>query len=414
LAGPPSPIAPRGLASATPMFQWSAVTDAAGYAIEILDTTDTAITYPLPPTSVTGTSYTLTSPLAPGRTYQWQVAAYDGSGTVNGRSAQETSWSNPLTFHVPPPVPQLDPVAGVTGLLKHPTPTFRWTTTPGAVGYRIEITGGVGVFVLPPTNVGTTSYTPSAPLAAGSTYSWRVLAYDGTGAKSDWSDLQTFHVLPATPSPAAPSGPTPSTTPALMWAASAGAAGYQVEIADITGGGDTIVLPPTNVVDTSYTPSAPLTVGHTYQWQVLAYDSSGADSTWSSPSTFSIASTPTPTPPPTPTSTPTSTPPYVRGLAGVVEVKRKIRALTIAFDQALQSVSADSPGFYEVTQGVKRRKTIVYTKPVRILSVSYDGSRGVTVRLARPVKGPLRLVVSPGIVGADGVGGTQGYTTIVD
>ncbi len=146
-----------------------------------------------------------------------------------------------------------------------------------------------------------------------------------------------------------------------------------------------------------------MTAGHTYQWQVAAYDNTGAVGTWSSPTTFSV-----PLPPP-------PSPPYVTGIAGVAHAKKKqVSAVTIAFDEALQSASADSMGFYQVVQGVKKGKRIVYKKPVKIASVSYDGSRDVTVRLAKPVKGPIRLMVSPGIVAADGTSTAPGYSVTVD
>ena len=98
----------------------------------------------------------------------------------------------------------------------------------------------------------------------------------------------------------------------------------------------------------------------------------------------------------------------------MAHAKKKVSAITIAFDEALEMASADSMAFYQLTPVIKKRKKVTYGKPVALASISYDGSRDVTVRLARPIKGPLRLVVSPGIVAADSAAGVQGYAAIVE
>ncbi len=399
LSGPPMLIPFSGPVTAAPTFQWSTVTNAVGYEVEILNITD-GETGSLPSlTPVEVTSYTPSSPLAPGQTYQWQVEAFDQNGLV-------TLWSSPLTFHVPPSPPSPTSPSGTTDLT---TPMFQWSPAAGAAGYQFEltdVTGGGDTVVVGPTNVGGTSYTPAGALTVGHTYQWQVLTHDSSGADSAWSSPVTFHIVPPPPSLISPAGTTTSTTPTFQWSAAAGAAGYQIEIADVTGGGDAVILAPTKVAVLTYTLAAPLTAGHTYQWQVLAYDTSGADSSWSSAMSFSI--------PPTNSQSNGSspTPPSVSGLVGVTHVKKKVSAITIAFDEALESASADSIGFYQVAPEMKKRKRIVYGKPVTI-AVSYDGSHDVTIRLARPVKGPLRLMVSPGIIAADGVAGEQPYTVTV-
>src|SRR5262249_7299670 len=86
----------------------------------------------------------------------------------------------------------------------------------------------------------------------------------------------------------APAGTTSSASPIFQWSAASGASGYKIEVVDNTGGANTLVIGPTTVSGTSYTPGSPLTVGHTYQWHLLATDSSGATSSWSSPLTFHV------------------------------------------------------------------------------------------------------------------------------
>ena len=103
LAGPPTPTFANPLASGTtPTFRWSAVLTAVGYQVEVFDTTNGTLTSPQTPITVlNATSYTMGTPLTPGHTYQWEVAALDSLG-------QETAWSPLLNFRVSPPVVKVD------------------------------------------------------------------------------------------------------------------------------------------------------------------------------------------------------------------------------------------------------------------------------------------------------------------
>ena len=82
----PTPIAPSGsVTTETPTFQWSAVPEATGYYLSIVDTT-TQVTI-ANNLQVTGTSYTPATSLTNGDSYQWQVQAYDGSARLARRAA---------------------------------------------------------------------------------------------------------------------------------------------------------------------------------------------------------------------------------------------------------------------------------------------------------------------------------------
>jgi hypothetical protein len=103
----------------------------------------------------------------------------------------------------------------------------------------------------------------------------------------------------------------------------------------------------------------------------------------------------------------------VTGLVAVARARKKVSTITIAFDEALQAASADSIAFYQVAPVTRRRKKVIYGKPVAIASARYDGGRDVTIRLARPVKGPVRLLVSAGIRAADGTPSARSFTLTV-
>ena len=108
-----------------PTFQWSAVADAAGYEIEIEDTTANTIGYVLYPTSVTGTSYALGQtadarphvPVAGGR-LRPEIRPDDRleqPGLVPGLA--------PLPFPLSPPTP-----VWPSGTTTSASPTFQWSS----------------------------------------------------------------------------------------------------------------------------------------------------------------------------------------------------------------------------------------------------------------------------------------------
>ncbi len=410
----PQPTGPIGqVKGATPTLQWSPVANAAGYNVYINDTT-TGKPIPGSPFSVPAgsgggdLSYPLATPLPVADSYSFYVRAVFANGSLGAPGRTDDFTVSTASDLAGPPTPQ-----GPAGAISATQPTFRWSSVSNAAGYEIAIddtTDNTIGYVLDPTSVAGASYSLGQTLTPGHTYQWQVAAYDASGQETAWSSPTLFSISSSQPALAAPGGTITTAGPTFAWSAVPGAAGYRVEIADVTGGASILVVGPTNVAGTSYSPAAVLTPGHTYQWQVAAFDSAGVMGPWSSPTTFLISS---PSQPPvTPPLTPA--PPVVSGLVGVTHAKKKLVAITIAFDEALAAGSASSASFYQVTPVMKKRKKVVFGAPLTIASVSYDGSRDVMVRLARPAKGPLRLVVLPGIAAADGAASEQTYTVTVD
>ena len=86
----------------------------------------------------------------------------------------------------------------------------------------------------------------------------------------------------------------------------------------------------------------------------------------------------------------------------------------LRFDGALDPASARLGGFYGLAAGVASGQTIVYSKPVRIAGVSYDrAAHAVRLKLAAPQKGPVQVTVRAGLVAADGISSTSGFTAVV-
>ena len=155
------------------------------------------------------------------------------------------------------------------------TPTFQWSPVVGGSGYVLTVTDTttgqqVITYSLSTAANGTavTSYTPTTPLAGGDAYSWNVSAVtaDGDAAVSPEKTL-SFVIVPV-PTPTGPSGVVDSTLSLLQWSAVGGAAGYEVNLEDVTTG-DTVV---TGLVvsSNSYTPTVSLNDLDTYSWSVSA------------------------------------------------------------------------------------------------------------------------------------------------
>jgi hypothetical protein len=280
--GTPSLTAPKGtVATTTPTFQWSAVTGATGYELYLRDTTTS--TSVIDALRVTGTSYTPGAPLANGHAYKWYVLAFDNSGNV-GLPPDPVTFTTSATLGTPN--------LFLSGQVNTAAPTFQWSAVPGAAGYRLTIrdttTNTTYLNALPVTG---TSYTLAGQLVPNHTYQWSVAAFDSSGNVGGASDPGVFSVfIPgaalAAPAPSSPSGAGAPTVPSFRWSAVPKAASYQINVIDSAAGTLNFVIAPTRVSGTSYTPAVPLALGHPYEWQVLAFDSSGNESAWSDPVPF--------------------------------------------------------------------------------------------------------------------------------
>ncbi len=95
--------------------------------------------------------------------------------------------------------------------------------------------------------------------------------------------------------------------------------------------------------------------------------------------------------------------------------KKGLTAINVAFDAALETASAEDSSDYHVfgpvTKVVKHRRETLYTKPIRIASVSYDSSTDTAnVKLAKPVKGKVEIQVSGTFTTTAGTQETVNYT----
>ncbi|MGE5141067.1 MAG: fibronectin type III domain-containing protein, partial [Rudaea sp.] len=225
------------------------------------------------------TSYSPGNLLA-GKTYSWQVRAYNAAGSV---AANSGTWWNFKTVSSGGPPAAFGKQSPTSGATDQPTnEVLNWQASTGATYYTVCVDQtNDGACNATWVNVGNvTSYSPSS-LLWGKTYYWQVRAYNAAGSIAAnggtwWSFKTTTWVgRPAAFGKLTPSSGTTGlpTSVTLTWQASTGVTYYSL-CRDQTndGGCSTTWVKIGNV--TSYTLTG-LAAGQTYYWQVRANNAAG-------------------------------------------------------------------------------------------------------------------------------------------
>jgi CSLREA domain-containing protein len=170
---------------ATPTFTWNAVPGAASYQFFLRNqATNTMVFDGL---SVATNTFTPASDVPTGN-YRWWVLAVSSAqaGSIRSGGAELRD----LNIGGQPAI--TSPVAGTTTGTK---PTITWQAVDGAVSYIVFMnrTSAPTGNVLNITGITTTSFTPSAAIAAGDYRLW-LRAVDGTGKLSSWSTEVNFKI----------------------------------------------------------------------------------------------------------------------------------------------------------------------------------------------------------------------------
>lgn len=211
--------------------------------------------------SSTTTNYT-DSGLSPSTSYTYRVSAYDAAGNTSPQSTAKAISTLPDTTAPSTPVGLSMASNTLTSV------TLAWTASTdnvGVTGYNIFRNG---------TKVGTSSATgySDTGLTPGTSYSYRVSAYDAAGNTSAQSAASSFSTVADTAAPTTPGGlsSTNQTTTSidLTWTSSTdnvGVAGYNV----FRNGTKVATRTVTNYSDTGLTP------GVSYTYTVSASDAAG-------------------------------------------------------------------------------------------------------------------------------------------
>ncbi len=185
-----SPLDGAELLNNRPTFDWSDVTGASGYTLQI--STVPTFASLLSTVTVSASTYTRPTDLPANKTLYWRVRA----NGLNGPSA----WSATRSFVTanPPSIPVLLlPLQGarVTSL----TPTLDWkdSTVPAGTTfahYEIEIAtdAAFSTVILSTTATASDFTVPGGTLSLNTRYYWRVRAYNTDGEYSAWSAARYF------------------------------------------------------------------------------------------------------------------------------------------------------------------------------------------------------------------------------
>ena len=273
---------------------WNATTGAAKYYLDVA--TDNAFT-----NLVTNwnnkdvgsvTSYSVSTNLVAGTTYYYRVRASNTTGTGGN--------SNTISLVTVPP----DPTALSATNINEASFSANWNTSQTATGYFLDVSTdagfGVGTFVVGFQNkdVGNVTTYSVTGLSANSNYYYRVRAYNGSGTSGNSGNI-TQLTAPAVPTETAASLIT-QTSFSANWNASAGVAGYRLDVATDNGfGAGTFV---TGYQDkdvgnvTTYSVNTYLIEGTSYYYRIRSYNAGGTSTSSGTISLVTIPLAPIETP----------------------------------------------------------------------------------------------------------------------
>jgi YD repeat-containing protein len=236
-------------------LSWDDVVGETGYRVE--QSVDGSTWTQVGQTGANETAYAITG-LSPATTYRFRVAAFNAGPSAYSNTAVATTLPSAPT--------------GLTASASSATTMdLAWQAVSGAAGFRIEqSTDGVAWNSAGSPGATATSHTVTG-LSAGTSYWFRVRAYNA-GGDSAWSVPAA-----ATTRPVAPGGLTATAVSdsriELAWADASGEAGYRVERSD--DGGATFVPAAALQADTTTYAATGLDQLRTYQFRVVAYNVGG-------------------------------------------------------------------------------------------------------------------------------------------
>jgi hypothetical protein len=295
---PPILLAPAdadSLPMIRPTFDWSDVSGATGYTLQVSKNmlfTPLAVNATI--SGGTKSQYTPLVNLPTSTMLYWRVKANGPNGP--------SLWSSPARWFTSPNPPSAAvPVSpAVNALLADTSPTLKWSKSAIPSGtsfdhYQVQIaTDAAFTAMVQDVNVSTLDtpeYTAAPDLGQNMKYYWRTRAWNTLGQYSMWTAVYYFRVALATPALVSPTDGVSTTLirPVFDWSDVPGAAGYTILVS--RNNSFTLIVINTNTVGavSTFTPLANLPANVTYYWRVRASGTNGP-SLWSP--TWSISITP--------------------------------------------------------------------------------------------------------------------------
>ena len=243
-------------------------------------------------TQLTTTSFTSLTNLPQGTFRAW-VRGYNSAGEVG-------EWSTPFSFSIDIPSPTIPvvtaPVANAVGTVGDATPTFVWTRSTNTIAtYDVQVENiTTGSLVIDTRGVPTEQYTSEIALQE-ERYRVRVRGVNSVGEVSDWSAWFDFRIdVPnaTTPIPIAPNGTVTDSAVTFEWQHTAGNTRYEILVRDLLRQESIVIQVSTSQLslgnNTAVYTQDGINAG-TYRWWVRAFNSQGAESSWSNSQSFNVA-----------------------------------------------------------------------------------------------------------------------------
>ena len=273
----PNILAPIGTTQLqSPAISWTASAGASSYDVWITNLSTGQ--NPVILTNVSTANYTSPNPMGIGRYRVW-VRAKTASG-------QLSAWSASRDFQV------------ITAAVIDKLPTvfndaplpITWAALPGAAKYDLWINNKTTgqLQVVRQTALTTNSYQIPSYLPLGKYVAW-VRGIDAGNTAAQWS-LPVEFTAAGRPTITSPSTPGFNNRPTFQWQAFAGANRYEVYVQNLAT--NTVVLNPTGITSTSYTPASPLPAGDYRWWARASNPSTGITGGWSTPLDINVGGKP--------------------------------------------------------------------------------------------------------------------------
>ena len=266
---PSAPVAMAATSVGSGGFQanWNVSTDATGYFID-LSTSSTFSIYLYNNYDMGNSSGAIFSGLSAGTSYYYRVRAYNGSGTSgnSGTISVSTTGGSPSA-----------PVATGATFVASSSFQANWNASSGATGYYMDVStsSSFSSYVFNNYDVGNYTGIAVTPLSAGTTYYYRIRAYNasGTSGNSSTITVTTSGIVPSAPVATAATFVASSSFQA-NWGAVSGATGYRIDVSTSSSFTSYITQ---NYDAGNYTSvtEVGLSAGTTYYYRVRSYNGSG-------------------------------------------------------------------------------------------------------------------------------------------
>ncbi|MEW5938340.1 MAG: glycoside hydrolase domain-containing protein [Chloroflexota bacterium] len=245
-----------------------------------------------------GTNSTLVTGLTCNTSYSFTVkSSWNGILSPDSNAGAATTSACSST----PTVTLVSPIDGVR--VNSLQPTFTWEAISGTSYYQLQISNSSSFSTLAiNTRTYTATYKPTTKLLANKLYYWRVRAIGTYGTTAWSSSFFTTPNPPGTPVLVSPRSRVTinDLTPTLAWRAVTVPAGttfdhYQLQVSlDGTFSSPVIDVAITNLSSPTYTVVTPLLAGKRYYWRVMACNTAGECSAWSTMWWFKTSTSATP------------------------------------------------------------------------------------------------------------------------